>query len=236
MYNKKDICTLFDRVPGAVRRKRRDRPRPQTLHLLRSSSRFKILLDLANAEQDQPVSSGAATLPHSLRSKTCLDQAFVPCRQSRARRRPVACLFPLYESAEVTTMGPLKVSDMHCTLLLAAEPYGDFGGRRMGRGLRCAEDSGGTVNTRQYDHRRLWIGIAWSKLRGRRCKNAHVRDCACSRLVDVHLAKESARLPLKSVGLRTAVLSTHPLHNCCDLRFTINHQHPLQQSYNQPTS
>ena len=50
------------------------------------------------------------------------------------------------------------------------------------------------------------IGIAWSKSsRGRCKKSAHVRDCACSRLVDVHLAKESARLPLESVGLRTAV-------------------------------
>ncbi len=116
---------------------------------------FRFLLDLANAEHDQPVSRGAVTLPHSLGSKTFLDQAFVPCRQSRARRRSVACLFPLYESAEVTTMGPLKVSDTHCTLLLAAKPYRDFGWRRRGRGLRCAEDSDGTVNTRRSDHRRL---------------------------------------------------------------------------------
>ena len=60
----------------------------------------------------------------------------------------------------------------------------------------------------------------------------HVRDCVCLQLVDVHLANESTRPPFKSVDRRAALLSTNPLHNCCDLHFTINHQHRLQQSYN----
>jgi hypothetical protein len=60
-----------------------------------------------------------------------------------------------------------------------------------------------------------------------RWKSVYVRDCACSQLVDVHIANERTRPPFKSVDRRAALLSTDLLHNCYDLHFTINHQQPL---------
>jgi len=120
-------------------------------------------------------------------------------------------------------MGPLKVSDTRCTLLLAAEPYGGFQGEKKGEGVALRRGLRWHHEHEAIRPQTAGIGIAWSKSRGRCCKSAHVRDCACSRLVDVHLAKESAHLPFKSVGLRTTVLSTHPLPSY--LHPTIYHQH-----------
>jgi hypothetical protein len=65
-------------------------------------------------------------------------------------------------------------------------------------------------------------GVRW------RCEQSNQTAGICSRLVNVHLAKESARLPLKRVDVRTAVLSTHPLPS---------HHHPTiyHQHLNNPT-
>ncbi len=73
-------------------------------------------------------------------------------------------------------MVPLKVSDTHCTLLLAAKPYGDFGRRS------CAEGSNSTENE-AIRPQKAGLGTAWTKLKGVFAARApmyvivHARNC-----------------------------------------------------------
>jgi hypothetical protein len=79
VYNKKDICTFFHtpclplkgfsefRAQYVVNVAMDQGHKHHVFYGCRLSLQgFRFLLDLASAEQDQPVSSGAATLPHSL--------------------------------------------------------------------------------------------------------------------------------------------------------------------------
>ena len=101
------------------------------------------------------VSSGAPRLPHIPEPKTRFGQALFRLGKSRAQN-PLNnicgmwrdCL-PFTDLLKSSTMVPLKVSVTHGALLLAVEPFREFGVP-----LVVDEDSSRIENTRQSDHSR----------------------------------------------------------------------------------
>ena len=63
-------------------------------------------------------------------------------------------------------MGPLKVSDTRCTLLLAAEPYGGFQGEKKGEGVALRRGLRWHHEHEAIRPQTAGIGIALSKLKG----------------------------------------------------------------------
>jgi len=132
--------------------------------------------------------------------------AFVPCRQSGARRLSVERLSPFYGSAEVSTTIPLRGSYTNGTLRLAANPYGDFcvwDGRyrlRTPVALRTRGDPTAEDRARYSAVKAQW--------------GAHRMSMAPMYvIVDIHNLKRafrgSARPPVKSVVHSSASPSTN---------------------------